>query len=590
MTAFSGAREAFRSAIAATGITPPADVIPDGKIHRFASNGERGDDAGWYVLHAGIRVDASNRLIVPVIIDDELTSLQFIAADGSKRFLEGGRVASGFFVIGNAYGAETLLIAEGYATAASLHEAMGLPVVVAFNAGNLSAAAQAIRAKYPTARLIICADHDVSNVGQSKAKEAADMVNGLVAIPPTPGMDFNDLAAAQSADAVRTCVENAVENEAELDRLAKLSPLEYDKVRKANAKRLGVRTDTLDQEIRSRRPRTDDDAAPGSPLTLLSIEPWPEAVDGQALLGELVAVIRRHVRLPIYAADAVALWVVWSWLIDAFDIAPRLVLLSPEKRCGKTTLLELLVSVAHRALLASGISPSAIFRTIDAAKPTLLIDEADTFVNENEELRGILNSGHTRAASRVIRCVGEDHEPRTFSTWCPMVLAAIGVLPGTVEDRSIIISMQRKAPGETVMPFPRSGKHAAALRSELHDLARKVRRWAEDHGDELADREPTVPNELHDRAADNWRPLLAIADEIGGDWPTNARAAATKLSGGMSVTVSRLKSNCWAISEVSLRKTPGTGSGQKHSAMPSSQWRNGLGRSGRKGSQSTGII
>lgn len=319
---------------------------------------------------------------------------------------------------------------------------------------------------------------------------------------------------------------------AELDRLAKLSPLDYDRDRRNAAKKLGIRTETLDQEIERRRPHAEDEGMSGSPLTLPDIEPWPESVDGQALLAELVSVIRRHVRLPTHAADAVALWVVWSWLIDEFDIAPRLAVLSPEKRCGKTTLLEMLFSLVLRALLASGISPSAIFRTIEAAKPTLLIDEADTFANENEELRGILNSGHTRAAARVIRCVGDEHEPRAFSTWCPMVLAAIGVLPGTVEDRSITISMQRKAPGETVTPFPRSGKRAAALRSELHDLARKVRRWTEDYAADLADRDPIVPNELHDRAADNWRPLLAIADEIGGDWPAKARAAATKLSGG----------------------------------------------------------
>ena len=321
-------------------------------------------------------------------------------------------------------------------------------------------------------------------------------------------------------------------DDAKLDELATLSPLEYDRIRKNEAKKLGVRVGTLDKEIQSRSPHPEDGATSGSPLTLPEIEPWPESVDGQALIEEVVSLMRRYLSLPKHAADAIALWVVWSWLIDSFDVAPRLALLSPEKRCGKTTLLELLAALTNRALLASSITPAAIFRTIEAASPTLLIDEGDTFVTQNEALRGILNSGHTRASAQIVRCVGDEHEPRVFSTWCPMVLAAIGSLPNTVEDRSIIVPMQRKAPGEAVSPFPRGGTRARALRSELHTLAQKVRRWIEDHAGSLVESEPTVPKELHDRAADNWRPLFAIADEIGGAWPGKAREAATALSGG----------------------------------------------------------
>ncbi len=87
-------------------------------------------------------------------------------------------------------------------------------------------------------------------------------------------------------------------NDAELDRLAKLSPLEYDRVRRDTAKRLGIRTETLDQEIEQRRPHTEDEATPGSPLTLPDIEPWPESVDGQGLLADLVAMICRMEERP----------------------------------------------------------------------------------------------------------------------------------------------------------------------------------------------------------------------------------------------------------------------------------------------------
>lgn len=342
-------------------------------------------------------------------------------------------------------------------------------------------------------------------------------------------------ASLRRAQATIAMLKNREEDDAALQRLAELSPVKYDRIRKVEAKNLKIKVSTLDREVEKRRPREPVSSnAAGRKLSLPDIDPFPQPVDGAVLFSELVSTIKRYVSLPRHAADAVVFWSAWSFLIDRFDIAPRLALLSPEKRCGKTTLLEILSHVSPRPLLVSGITPSAIFRTIESARPTLLIDEADTFTKENEELRGVLNSGHTRASATIIRTCGDDYEPRAFSTWCPMVLAAIGALPGTVEDRSISISMQRKSPGEPVTPFPRSGKRAAALRAELQTLARKIRRWTDDHAGALAEAEPTVPIGLHDRATDNWRPLLAIADEIGGEWPNRARDAAVTLSEGAS--------------------------------------------------------
>jgi putative DNA primase/helicase len=122
--------------------------------------------------------------------------------------------------------------------------------------------------------------------------------------------------------------------------------------------------------------------------------------------------------------------------------------------------------------------------------------------------------------------VGGDFEPRKFSTWCPMALAGIGDLHGTIEDRSVIIKLERKLPGETVKRLDE------AARGRLRALARKARRWVDDNREVLTDADPAVPSGLHDRAADNWRPLLAIADAAGGEWPKLARAAALALSGG----------------------------------------------------------
>ena len=172
------------------------------------------------------------------------------------------------------------------------------------------------------------------------------------------------------------------------------------------------------------------------------------------------------------------------------------------------------------------ITAAALFRTVEKARPTLILDEADTFISESEELRGILNSGHSHGGE-VIRTVGDDFEPRLFSTWAPVAIAAIGKIPRTLEDRSIRIEMKRRARGETVEPWRADRAHLL-----LGDVHRKCVRWAQDHLDDLRQADPAVPDHLHDRARDNWRPLLAIADAAGGAWPERARDAAKTLSAG----------------------------------------------------------
>jgi putative DNA primase/helicase len=178
------------------------------------------------------------------------------------------------------------------------------------------------------------------------------------------------------------------------------------------------------------------------------------------------------------------------------------------------------------ALSTASTTASVIFRVIEARRPTLLIDEADTFINTEarEELVGILNAGH-RASGTVTRCVGDEHEVQTFSVFSPLVLAAIGKLPTTIEDRSVVITMRRRAPGEKI------GKFRRRARAALADVRRRCERWASDHLAELFEADPHVPDELHDRMADNWEPLVAIADLAGKAWGAKARAAALALAG-----------------------------------------------------------
>src|SRR5262249_25407065 len=138
-------------------------------------------------------------------------------------------------------------------------------------------------------------------------------------------------------------------------------------------------------------------------------------------------IFRRYIALPKGADIALALWVLHAWTHDAGDISPFMVLVSPTKRCGKTSVLILLQYLTPRSELASNISAAALFRYIEKEHPTLLIDEADSFVKDNEQLRGILNSGHTKTAAYVIRTVevNGDHQPHRFSTWAPKAIAAI---------------------------------------------------------------------------------------------------------------------------------------------------------------------
>jgi Protein of unknown function (DUF3631) len=325
-----------------------------------------------------------------------------------------------------------------------------------------------------------------------------------------------------------TCsrVEATADNQgsALLNELAGLDALTYEQRREGAAERLKIRVGTLDKLVRNAKAQA---AQAESVLPHWKVEPSQEAVDCAALLADIERTFARYIVLPKGAGVALALWTLHAWTVDAGDISPFLVLVSPTKRCGKTNTLIVLFYLTPRSELASNISASALFRYIEKIHPTLLIDEADSFVKDNEEMRGILDSGHTRAAAYVIRNVevNGDHEPRRFSTWAAKAIATIRGLADTLEDRSVVLTLQRKPPGAKVERLrKRDSNEFAALR-------RQALRWAEDNLSALADPDPAIPDALNDRAADNWRPLLAIADLAGGAWPQRGRESACRLSG-----------------------------------------------------------
>lgn len=319
------------------------------------------------------------------------------------------------------------------------------------------------------------------------------------------------------------------ETEVEVARLATLPPIEYGKARKEAAKRWGVSVSYVDAEVTAkRRAQAEQEAGP----ILETVEPADEPVDGALLADDLARTLRRFIVLDDHSLHAVVLWVLWAYGFALWSIAPILAFLSPEKRCGKTSLLSLLARLLDRALLTSNTSAAAIFRVIEAMKPTLLVDEMDSFMEADEALRGILNSGHTKAAAKVIRVQGEQLEVKVFSTWCPKILAAIGTLPDTITDRAIVIHMKRRKAGESIEHLRWAGTGGTAFQSQLKRLAGGCKRWMTDHADALATATPGLPDALHDRAADNWHPLFSIASVLGGPWLDRATAAALALSGG----------------------------------------------------------
>jgi hypothetical protein len=179
---------------------------------------------------------------------------------------------------------------------------------------------------------------------------------------------------------------------------------------------------------------------------------------------------------------------------------------------------------------AVNCTSAALFRAVASKRPTLLFDEADTYFgprvrSDHEELRGLVNAGHRRGAV-AYRVVGEGKsmDVRAFPAFAAVALAGIGDLPDTILDRAVVIRMRRRAPDERVTPFRlrKVKPRAAALRERLAA-------WSAAHFEALAGAEPEMPPGITDRPADVWEPLLAIADEMGGEWPARSRAAAVEL-------------------------------------------------------------
>jgi hypothetical protein len=214
--------------------------------------------------------------------------------------------------------------------------------------------------------------------------------------------------------------------------------------------------------------------------------------------------------------------------MDLAASTPRLAFESPEPESGKSRNLELMEPVCHRGRMVLQMSPASLYRWVEAINPTILLDEVDAVFGpkaskDHEDLRSLINGGH-RPGATVPRVDKDTMQVVEFPSFAPVALAGLsGALPDTIRSRSIRIPMRRRAPDEAVRAF-----RERTTRPEGERLGRRIAAWIARHADDVPD-EPELPEGVTDRQADQWEPLVALADAAGGHWPDTTRAACSAI-------------------------------------------------------------
>jgi putative DNA primase/helicase len=291
---------------------------------------------------------------------------------------------------------------------------------------------------------------------------------------------------------------------------------EYSRVKKALAKliEIGVRDlDSMVKEAREAKSPEQELEEVSDELIEPLAEPWPSPVSGKELFNDITSLIHRYVLIDGAKADAVAAWVMFAYMYVRLAISPLLLITSATPRCGKSTLIDVVAGLVPRKLSITNISLAGIYRAIEIYNPTLIFDEADTFLKENFEIQGILNGGHTRSSARVIRIEkGEDGqmELKGFNTYTPKIIGMIG-LPksNALVDRSILVFMERKSSDERKDKMPLDPMEAfTSYRSKLV-------RWATDNLEKVEFNSELAERGSNDRSHDNWSVLMSVADVAG---------------------------------------------------------------------------
>lgn len=348
---------------------------------------------------------------------------------------------------------------------------------------------------------------------------------------------------------------NATETDKKLDSRLRTGPTTCDQFKKTNPNGCKVCNESAKSPItlgvKPRAPSASPRPQPDLSEPFDPIEPYTEPVDLKQLLDAVLALLTRFIIMNPHQRVAVTLWIVLTWLIDITHVAPLLLITAAERESGKTQLLSLAAMMSRCSMTLSNSTTAFLFRVIQKWQPTLFIDEADTFMKESIDQKGLINAGHTRQSARVGRVVGENHEPTMFNVFCFKALAGINLakhLPDATMSRGVIIALSRKLPGE------RCERLRHADREHFRELRSKLARFAQDYADQIQRARPMLPDALSDRQQDNWEPLFAIAECAGPEWLELCTSAALGLCRSTDMSESSGNSLLGDIREVFERK------------------------------------
>ena len=252
-------------------------------------------------------------------------------------------------------------------------------------------------------------------------------------------------------------------------------------------------------------------------------EPWPGPVDGLEMLKELYTTYGRPVWISDAARMMLAFWNIAEYDFKVWDKFPYLRIKSPDRNCGKSTLINTLERVVYKPFIGVSPTEASLFWLVQKEEPTLLLDNLDD-PERIKEVAGLLDEAYD--ANRVVpRCQSDTGKLFGYRTFGPKVIASIRKLPGTTESRSLVVDIVR-VPADK----ERQLEELCDIDPTVFlNLKRKILAFVEDHKAEFRSVRPARPDWLKTRDWDLWKPLFTVADIIGGPAPNWVRAAAVGL-------------------------------------------------------------
>lgn len=405
--------------------------------------------------------------------------LKVQAADGAFEDLcvPGAPIAGCWSRIGK--GTDVKVVTVDLACGLVIFQATGLGVAVAHYDGNLMQVCKAIRAAHPDDQIVIAVSAQNSDdmpLVKKIVVAAALAVDAAIALPGGE-ISFVRLNQSKGAEEVARRIKDARHLSSE---------------------------------------HTAEYVFEGKSATLQ----WTNRVHASGLLAAMCAYLSRYTVLPFSPIYAMVLWILATHLTSIFNIAPVLALLSMTRRCGKSVTLLALAALTYKPKMTSETTAAGLYEMCNDGF-TPIMDEGDQFLQKRANpTNAIVNSGYTRIASKVTR------KGKEYETFCFKFIAAIGTLPTTIMDRSIVVPLIRKGAQEKVERYKAKENDDASV------LRAMIERFATDRSDQIQNAEPGELAMSNDRAADNWEPLFAIAHCAGPQWLKNAHQAAIDLTPG----------------------------------------------------------